>query len=124
MKHWDWSIPHKPYDLRERLFQFACLIVQVVEYLHTRGRVASSLSDQILKAGISAGANYEESDDGSSPADTLAKRKIALRELKEVHFRMRVLRAKNYLTTEQDTVIQEADELRRILAKLVRNSSS
>ena len=124
MEHWNWSIPHKPYDLRERLFQFACLIVQIVEYLHTRGRVAISLSEQVLKAGNSAGANYEEADDGSSPADTLAKRKIVLRELKEVCFRMRVLRAKGYLTAEQDAVIREANELRLILATLVRNSSS
>jgi hypothetical protein len=43
-----------PYDLRERLFNFA-----------------------------SAGANYEEADDGSSPRDRRAKRQIALRELKE-----------------------------------------
>jgi four helix bundle protein len=122
MSNWDWSIPRKPYDLRERLFLFACLIVRLVEYLHTRGRIAISLSEQILHAGNSAGANYEEADDGSSPKDTLAKRKIVLRELKEVCFRLRVLRATGYLGAEHDTVIQEATELRRIVAKPVRSS--
>ena len=72
----DWRIPHKPYDLRERLFQFACIVVRVVEFLHTRGPVAKALSYQLLKCGTSAGANYEESDDGSSDRDTLAKRKM------------------------------------------------
>jgi len=52
---------------------------------------AQALSYQLLKAGTSAGANYEEADDGSSPRDKAAKRKIVLRELKETRFRLRVL---------------------------------
>ena len=79
----DWTIQNKPYDLRERLFLFACLMVRVVRFLHTRGPIAIAFSDQVLRSGTSAGANYEEADDGSSPRDTLAKRKITLRELKE-----------------------------------------
>jgi four helix bundle protein len=82
----------KPYDLRQRLFQFACLTVRIVQYLHTRGPIGIKLSEQILKSGTSAGANYEEADDGSSDADKLAKRRIVLRELKETSFRLRVLR--------------------------------
>jgi four helix bundle protein len=117
-------LPRKPYDLRERLFEFACLIVRLVEYLHTRGPVASALTDQLLHCGTSAGANYEEADDGSSPRDTLAKRRIALRELKETGFRLRVLRRCGYMEDEHDPVIAEADELRRILATIIRNDSS
>ena len=122
MKQDDWLIPSKPYDLRERLFNFACVVVRLVQYLHTRGPIAVSLSYQILRAANSAGANYEEADDGSSAADTLAKRRIVLRELKETNFRLRVLRATGYLTSVHDPVINESLELRRILAKLVRNS--
>ena len=79
----DWRLPSKPYDLRERLFQFACVIVRLVEFLHTRGPVAIAFSYQVLKCGTSVGANYEEADDGSSDRDRLAKRKICLREIKE-----------------------------------------
>jgi four helix bundle protein len=116
----DW-IPRKPFDLRERLFEFACLIVRVVQFLHTRGPVAAALSYQLLKCGTSAGANYEEADDGSSSKDTRAKRKIALRELKETRFRLRVLRRCRLLTSAQDPVINESDELIRIVATLLRN---
>ena len=115
----DWRLPGKPYDLRERLFQFACVIVRVVEFLHTRGPVAKALSYQVLKCGTSAGSNYEEADDGSSERDKLAKRKIALREVKETRFRLRVLRKCGFLTNAQDPVIKESDELARILATLV-----
>ena len=118
----DWTVRDKPYDLRERLLLFACLIVRVVQYLHTRGPIAVALSYQILKSGGSAGANYEEADDGSSPRDTLAKRKIVLRELKETRFRLRVLRRTGYLRPEHDPVIDETTELLKIVATLIRKS--
>jgi len=69
----DWT-PQKPFDLRERLFEFVCLVVRVVQFLHTRGPVASALSYQLLRSGTSAGANYEEADDGSSDRDTAAEK--------------------------------------------------
>ena len=114
------GIDRKPYDLRERLFLFACVVVRIVQFLHTRGPVASALSYQLLKCGTSAGANYEEADDGSSPKDALAKRRITLRELKEARFRLRVLRHCELLSKEHDPVINESDELVRIVATLVR----
>src|ERR1041384_3517666 len=46
-----WSLGPRPYDLRVRLLDFACLIVRVVEYLHTRGRIASALSVSCSKQG-------------------------------------------------------------------------
>jgi len=86
MEHTGWTPREKPYDLRERLLLFACLIVRLTQFLHTCGPIATALSDQMLKSGVSAGANYEEADDGSSAAHTRAKRRIVLRELKETAF--------------------------------------
>ena len=117
----DWT-PQQPFDLRERLLEFACLIVRMVQFLHTRGPVAAALSYQLLKCGTSAGANFEEADDGSSPRDTAAKRKITLRELEDTRFRLRVLRRCDMLTRDQDPVINESDELIRIVATLLRNT--
>jgi four helix bundle protein len=117
-----WELQQKPYDLRERLFQFACLIVRVVQFLHTRGPVGAALSYQLLKCGTSAGANYEEADDGSSDRDSLAKTRIALRELKESRFRLRVLRRCGLLSEAHEPLITESDELVRIVAVLVWNA--
>ena len=119
----DWEITNKPYDIRERLFLFACLIVRIVQFLQSRGSVGAALSYQVLKAGTSAGANYEEADDGSSPRDALAKKRIVLRELKETNFRLRVLRRTGLLTADQDSVVKESAELVRIVAKIIRNSA-
>jgi hypothetical protein len=61
-------------------------------------------------------------DDGSSDRDKVAKRKIVLRELKETNFRLKVLRRSGFLTEAQDPVLQETEELIKIVATLVRNS--
>ena len=118
----DWTFKEKPYDLRERLFNFACTITRLAQVLHTNGPTAVAVCAQVLKSGTSAGANYEEADDGSSPKDVLAKRLIALRELKETPFRLRVLRKTGILTAVHDPVINECDELVRIVATVIRNS--
>ena len=104
------------------MFLFACVITRLVKYLHSRGPIAVALSLQLLKCGTSARANYEEPDDGSSPSDTLAKRRIVLRELKETSFRLRILRAEQLLTSAHDPVVRESAELVKIVATIVRNS--
>jgi len=124
MKQTDWTIREKPYDLRHRLFLFACLVVRVVQFLHSRGPIGAALSYQLLKCGTSAAANYEEADDGSSTRDEIAKKKITLRELKETRLRLRVLRECGFLTADQDPVIQESDELVRIVATVIRNTDT
>jgi len=124
MDNTKWANLDKPYDLRERLFLFACVIVRVGQFLHTRGPVAAALSQQVLRSGTSAGANYEEADDGSSPRDSLAKKRIVLRELKETNFRLRVLRREQLLTPAQDPVIVESAELVKIVATIVKNAKS
>jgi four helix bundle protein len=124
MEHNTWRPREKPYDLRERLLLYACLIVRVVQYLHQQGPIAVALSYQVLKAGTSAGANYEEADDGSSDRDKLAKRRIVLRELKETRFRLLILRRTGYLHPEHDPVLEETTELIRIVASLIRKTAA
>jgi four helix bundle protein len=68
------------------------------------------------------GANYEEADDGSSDRDSIAKKKIALRELKETRFRLRILLRCGLLTDAQEPVIAECNELTKILATVIRNA--
>jgi four helix bundle protein len=118
----DWSFEQKPYDLRERLFNFGCAITRLAKFLHTQGPVGIAFADQVLRSGTSAGSNYEEADDGSSARDRRAKRQIVLRELKETSFRLRVLRQAEILTAAHDPVIAECAELVRIVAAVLRKS--
>ena len=112
----------KPYDLHERLLVFACDIIGAVEFLHRRGPIGRELSYQLLAAGTSVGANYEESDGASSIADFIAKTRIALKEAKETRFRLRVCRRSDLLDRRFDPLVQESDEIVRILGKIVHNA--
>jgi four helix bundle protein len=112
----------KPYDIHQRLLLFTCDVVRAVQFLHTRGAVARALSYQILSSGTSAGANVEEADGASSHDDFIAKIRIALKEAKEVRFRLRVCRKTDLLDARFDALIDESDAIVRILGKIVHNA--
>jgi four helix bundle protein len=117
-----WLPPRKPYEIRERLFLFACDVVRIAQKLQTSGRVGAALSEQLASAAVSAASNAEEADDGSSRRDFLAKEKIVLRELKESRLRLRVFRATDALGPSADPVVEESDQLVRIVSSIIRNA--
>ena len=98
----------KPYDIRERLFVFACDVTSVAQKLQTHGQIAAALSAHVVEAAASAAANAEEADDASSNRDFRAKSRICLREIKEARLRLRVLRASGFIDQTKDSLIQEA----------------
>ena len=112
----------KPYDIRERTFVFACDVTRAMLKLHTR-HIAGAFSLQLVAAAVSAAANLEESDDASSDRDFRAKERIALRELKETKLRLRVLRSVDLLPPQDDALVQEATELVKIVATIIRNNA-
>src|ERR1044072_6437295 len=112
----------KPYDIRERSMLFACDVIEIVQELQRRGRIASELSLQLMNAAMHAAANLEEADDVSSRRDFRAEDRIALRELKESRLRLRILRRTGYLRDKDEAVIQESVELVSIVATIIRNS--
>jgi four helix bundle protein len=112
----------KPYDIHERLLEFACAIVSIAQFLHKRGPIARALSYQILSAGTSAGANAAEADGATSHDDFIAKTRIALKEAKETRFRLLVCRRAGLLEAEHDSLIDESDQLVRVLATIVHNA--
>ena len=105
----------KPCNLHDRLLLFACDIVRAVEFLRKRGPIGRAISYQILSAGTSVGANYEESDRASSHADFIAKCRIALKEAQEVRFRLRMCRLTELLDAQYESLVVESDEIVRIL---------
>jgi four helix bundle protein len=112
----------KPYDLHQRLLLFACDVVRAVQFLHRQGPVARALSYQLLSAGTSVGANYEEADGASSHDDFIAKTRISLKEAKESRFRLRVCRHCELLDAKFDPLIDESDQVVRILGKIVHQA--
>jgi four helix bundle protein len=110
-------------DLCERLFEFA---VRVIEFLPTLPYTPENkiLRSQLTKSSASAGANYEESQGGSSKADFTNKVRISLREMRESNYWLRIIKrtVKEVNTDELDYLVKESGELKKILGSIVQKS--
>ncbi|MGD1155522.1 MAG: four helix bundle protein [Terriglobia bacterium] len=77
-------------DLDERLLEYAARLIKLVESLPNT-LVGRRVADQLLHSGTSAGANYEEARGAESKDDFVHKLQIALKELRESNYRLRLL---------------------------------
>jgi four helix bundle protein len=109
-------------DIRERAFRFACDVVELTDSLWERGRSGRTLGNQLLRAGCSVGANLEEADAAQSKADFISKCTIALKEARESHYWLRILRATRKLS--DDRLLGECNEIVAILTTIVRKAST
>jgi four helix bundle protein len=113
-------MPRHKYDIRERTFDFAVRIVKLCQRLDKIPGVPRTLSNQLLKAGTSVGANVEEAQGGQSRPDFISKNNIALKEARETHFWLRLLVAARILSEDELLeLIDEADQIKRILGSIV-----
>ena len=69
-------------DLRDRTKQFALRIIEMFSVI-PKSAQAQVLGKQVLRSGISVGANYREAYRGRSKAEFIAKCGDSLRELEE-----------------------------------------
>jgi four helix bundle protein len=79
---------------------------------------------QLVDAAGSVGANLEEAGDGQSKADFINKNSIALKEVREAKFWLRQLRdaEPKRLGPAAMPLIDEAEELRRIVSTIIVNA--
>jgi four helix bundle protein len=110
-------------DLKQRLFAFSLRIVRLCQKLDEKRGVARNLGYQLLKAGTSIGANYEEAQAGQSRADFICKTAIALKEARETHYWLRLIREGEIIGPHliQD-LVDEADQLTKTLGAIVSRS--
>jgi len=104
-------------DLAERLFNFS---VRIIKYTRNIKKTKDHevIINQLLKSSTSVGANYEEGQSASSKADFKYKIDIALREIREANYWLRILNAVNGVDLELKTLLRESDELKKILGKI------
>ncbi len=110
-------------DITERTFEFAVRIVKLCQFLEEKSGIPRTLSQQLLRSGTSIGANVEEARAGQSKADFIHKNTIALKEARETHYWLRLLVATAIIPKEKlSNLLQEADELTRILGAIIVSS--
>ena len=113
----------KENDLLKRTFNFGVTCLKYLRKLETNPE-NNLVRFQLGKSCTSIGANYEESQAGSSKADFINKVKISLREARESNYWLRILKE---LTENEDVqleiLIQESKEIKNILGAIVNNSN-
>jgi len=112
-----------PKDIVERTFEFAVRVIQLCGKMDGRPGVGRVMMSQILRAGTSVPSNIEEAQAAQSKADFISKMSIALKEARETHLRLRLLAtAKNFPDKQLQPLIQEADEIRRVIGAIIVSS--
>ncbi|MCW9066501.1 MAG: four helix bundle protein [Ignavibacteriaceae bacterium] len=112
-------------ELNERLFNFA---VNVLKFLRKLPRTPEMnvIRYQLAKCSTSSGANYEESQAGSSRADFNNKVRISLREMRESNYWLRIIKATidaNKLDDELLPLIDASSQLKKILGSIVTKTN-
>ena len=105
--------------IQEKSYAFAMRMVRLFQHL-SASKKEFVLSRQLLRCGTSIGANIEEAIGGQSRADFLSKISIAYKEARETLYWLRLLKDTGYLSpVESDSLFADADELCRILSKII-----
>ena len=106
-------------DLRERLLEYGAGIIRLVESLPAT-LVGRRIGDQLLRSGMAVGANYEEARGGESTDDFVHKLQLALKELRESNYWLRLLAKAGTLPSERlSEILDESNQLVAILSKAV-----
>ncbi len=111
-----------PTNLAERMLEYSIRIIRVVEAL-PKNLVGRTLADQLLRCGLSAGANFEEAQGAESRADFVHKLQIALKETRESRYWLRVIDRTGALPHRRlEAILEESTQLVAILSKAVARS--
>lgn len=103
-------------DLRDRTKQFAVRILRMFERL-PKSIVAQTVGRQVIRSGTSVAANYREATRARSKSEFIAKLGIVEQELDETILWLELLvEAGIVIETKMRDLLQEADELQRIIA--------
>jgi len=115
-------LSEKPFNIKHRCYQFSKEIVGFISSVKY-DRIYFSIFDQLLRSGTSIGANIIEAKAGSSQKDFRNFYNIALKSANETKYWLCLVRD-TVLVNEKDRLndlINEADELSKIIASIIIN---
>src|SRR5512139_1580340 len=106
-------------DLDSRLLHFAADVIALAPRLQ-RSPTGRYLVGQMVRAGTSAGANFQEARGAESRADFVHKMQVVLKELRETEYWLRLLQETKMVPSNLLAApLGEVDELIRIVVKSV-----
>ena len=106
-------------QLSERLLDFVVSVNKIVDALPNT-IAGKHIGGQLISAGTSCGANYEEGCGAESRSDFVHKMSIVLKELKETRYWLQVIRRTEIVVPKYtDPVMDECEQLCAIIGKSV-----
>ena len=106
-------------QLSGRLLDFVVKMVKTVDAL-PKTVAGRHIGGQLISAGTSCGANYEEGCGAESRSDFVHKMSIVLKELKETRYWLRVIYRTEMLTPNiTEPMIGECEQLCAIIGKSI-----
>jgi len=110
----------RKYDLEERLVNFTCRLIDVVEALPST-RAGTYIAGQLVRCCHSPTFNYGEAQGAESGRDFIHKMSIILKELKECRVALKIIRRKELIipVKKLTKVEEETEELIAIFAQCI-----
>jgi four helix bundle protein len=113
----------KQYEIHERIFQFVVRGLKVPRFL-PKTIESKIIIDQYVRALTSVGANDNEADGVSSKKDFIHVYTVVRKELKEVYYWLRIIASiHNQLTSRLEGLLNENDELIRIVSAIITSAT-
>jgi four helix bundle protein len=111
-----------PFDLEERLIEFAARCIKVAESL-PNSRAGLHLADQLARSGTSPALNCGEAQGAGSRKDFVLKMKVCLKELRETSVCLRIIVKAALLEGEKlKPLLGESDELISIFVTSIKTA--
>jgi len=113
-------LSEKPYDIKQRCYQFSKEIVLFISNAKYE-KVYFSIFDQLLRSATSVGANIVEAKSGSSTKDFKKFYIIALKSANETKYWLCLLRDTILIENKEqlNSLLKEADEISKIIASII-----
>ncbi len=113
----------RKFDLEDRLVEFTCRMIDVVETLPNT-RAGNYIAGQLIRSSHSPTFNYGEVQAAESMSDFIHKMGVVLKELKECRTALKVIRKKEMIKPilKLDGIYKETEELIAIIAKSIETA--
>lgn len=109
----------KPRKISDRLLDFGVEVVKITIDLN-KSATGRNIAKQLIRAGTSAGTNYEETYRVESRADFIHKLQLVVKELREYFYWLRLVKRSQILKNKNmDKLIDETKQLCCIIAQSI-----